>query len=859
MPGRVSVSDLLSRLNPHKWPLLFILWDFHGLIALWQLFTLPSSSAGVILGLSSRRLLAGAFVLVWIILNTYLIGVAIRDKPTFLKWLDVIKNPKVLDALFIGALLLLFVGVEFKFLREFLGPQWITTYTAYIQRLEPLIDLIIYLAFEIIILFILYRLRQPPFLQWKWTLFGIRMSVVLICLGLVVVLISSTGLGIIQLYHGDWARGLPAVPLLEWQIMLAFLVCLVMILFESTRKLQRSSQFDVWLCLIIWLGTVLFWLSQTVSPNGSALKPHEPNFEVYPFTDAQTYDGFSQSVLVGNGFGEDRIPQRPLYILFLVVAHMIVGQNYDSMIVVQTLVLALFPVLLYLFGTEFFGRPLGVSIALLAVLRDHTSNMVAPFTDNISYSKLYLSEIPTAMLLILFLLIGLRWIKVGFPLFWGLILGGVLGTAMLIRTQVIVALPVLLIFGVLRSKSFIPWFKRLTVMLMGLALVVTPWLWRNWQVSGDFIFDSPESQTINLALRYSRLNGVEPYVMPYPGEDNATYNQRLQEMAWMAISSNPILALKAVLNSFLNHGVNNILLFPVREELQDPGELWLPKSAFWEKWDGTPTVSQWMLLTFYLFLFALGLATAWHRNGQLGLLPLGINLLYNLWTSLALLSGQRFMLTMDWSIYTYYMIGLFAILSFLMYVTQHGRDIILDWYQRESVGRLPDWAGLGHYVPVMILFLGIGLSLPLVERVFPKRYADVSQDFLLNDLSRSSAFQGSDVSMSCFKDAVMENQLEIMRGRAMYPRYYRAGDGESFTDSVGYKISGQSRLVFEMIGQLNRRVIFPMTDVPSFFPNAADVTLGIDQNGKEWFIFIQYEEMEQLYFSPFFESSLCVE
>ena len=71
------------------------------------------------------------------------------------------------------------------------------------------------------------------------------------------------------------------------------------------------------------------------------------------------------------------------------------------MIMLQSLVFALFPVLLYLFGREFFGRPIGISIALLAILRDVTSNLVSPFTGNLSYSKVYLSEIPTAMLLIL--------------------------------------------------------------------------------------------------------------------------------------------------------------------------------------------------------------------------------------------------------------------------------------------------------------------------------------------------------------------------------------------------------------------------------------------------------------------------
>jgi 4-amino-4-deoxy-L-arabinose transferase-like glycosyltransferase len=285
----------------------------------------------------------------------------------------------------------------------------------------------------------------------------------------------------------------------------------------------------------------VLWLSQPVVPNASALKPRAPNFEVYPFNDAQVYDEFAQSALVGNGFGDDKIPQRPLYVVFLMLSHVLVGQNYNNVIFFQTLVFAFFPVLIYLFGREFFGRPIGISIALFAILRDYISNFVSPFTGNLSYSKLYLSEIPTAILLILFLLIGVRWIKAGFPLYSGFLLGGILGIAMLIRTQVIVALPVIILFTFLtRPKDIKPLIKSAILMVITIMLVVSPWLWRNWKLTGELIFDSPESQIINLALRYSRLNGFEPQALPLPGESNVKYIARLNQIVRNAIVSNPL-------------------------------------------------------------------------------------------------------------------------------------------------------------------------------------------------------------------------------------------------------------------------------------------------------------------------------
>ena len=244
------------------------------------------------------------------------------------------------------------------------------------------------------------------------------------------------------------------------------------------------------------------------------------------------------------------------------------------------------------------------------------------------------------------------------------------------RTQVIVALPVIILFAfLLQPKKIKPLIKSMFLMLITVALVVAPWLWRNWRLTGEFIFDSPESQTINLALCYSRLNGVEQDSLPLSGESNVEYIARLNQIAKDAILSDPLRAAWVVSNAFLNHAVNNILLFPIRNKLRSINELWIPTNAFWEGWEGTPNFSQSVLIAFYIFLFGLGLTTAWIRTHWFGLLPLALNLPYNLWTSLALLSGQRFMVTMDWSIYMYYMIGLFTLFGgLLLYLTAVARQ-----------------------------------------------------------------------------------------------------------------------------------------------------------------------------------------
>jgi len=235
-----------------------------------------------------------------------------------------------------------------------------------------------------------------------------------------------------------------------------------------------------------------------------------------------------------------------------------------------------------------------------------------------------------------------------------------------------------------------------------------------------------------------------------------------------------------VANTFLNHGVNNILLFPLRDELRDFDELWIPTVAFWEEWEGTPTIPQAFLLIFCLLLFGLGVAAAWYRNGWLGLLPLGLNFVYNLWTSLALLSGQRFMLTMDWSIYLYYMIGLFALMSGLLFLLESGRSTIVNWYRSNpfQATQMPLVIKPRYYLMAGLFFFGVGASLPLSETTFKQMYPPASQKEMLATLVLSPAMKGNDVYKACLQRAAAEGQLTIVQGRAIYPRYYSAGMGK---------------------------------------------------------------------------------
>jgi len=91
------------------------------------------------------------------------------------------------------------------------------------------------------------------------------------------------------------------------------------------------------------------------------------------------------------------------------------------------------------------------------------------------------------------------------------------------------------------------------------------------------------------------------------------------------------------------------------------------------------------------------------------------------------------------------------------------------------------------------LLLLVGASIPLSEWVFPK------------------STQVCPAGWVC--------------GRAIYPRFYAAGEGEPGTAKMGYGTNKEPRLVFWLVGAEPGLVIYPISQAPASFPHAAEVQI----------------------------------
>ena len=177
---------------------------------------------------------------------------------------------------------------------------------------------------------------------------------------------------------------------------------------DESRPVLRGKA-DLVIAFTIWLAAVLLWMSLPLPRNNYFAPPVQaPNFEIYPFSDAEQYD--LNSLYVYFGSLKDFVVSKPLYVTILALFHDGNGYHYDRMILLQTLLVAFFPVTLYFIGKELHSRFGGIAIALFAIMREVTA-IQATNMANISNTKLLLSDMFAALLASLLVLVLIRWFK----------------------------------------------------------------------------------------------------------------------------------------------------------------------------------------------------------------------------------------------------------------------------------------------------------------------------------------------------------------------------------------------------------------------------------------------------------------
>jgi len=665
--------------------------------------------------------------------------------------------------------------------------------------------------------------REPALVKAWW----IIMSV--FTLALLVVSLSRVGIIPDIVYWND-----TNVPLLGIQI-IAVLFASVMIMFGFSRLgffLSRNSAGfynrlpDLLICLFIWGLAVIAWTQVDMPHSYFAPGPYPPNEEMYPFSDAAGYDRLAQIAVIGEGVGtrEFEYVDKPFYVAFLAVIHLIAGNRMAPVVGLQVAVIALLPVVVYLMGRKIHGRLAGVLAAGFVIFRE-INNIQGTLWVLSSNSRVLMSESLVMVLLALFVLMILQWFRDERRLLHLLAAGGFLGLAALVRLNPLLLMPVtgaaiLIFFGKRWKKGIL--YGAVFAAVFTLTLV--PWMMHsNDRHDKPFFFMGAMKGVVLTQRTYYALNTPAPVQTPVAGGTSVQPTPQIEppqqavDKTWNKITgiSNYVTA------HFFHNMISSMALFPTSLSLDSLERTIKAPGSYWSaEWNGSLSGGQIILIYFVLMIMSTGLATGWARVRWAGLVPAGFFLAYDLATAAARTSGGRYILPADWIFLLYFALGLAQIVEWLA-----------AWFNVEYVRPLfetdvlpPSIAIKRWQIQVMAgLFLVAGALPVLFDRLVPPRYQPVDKSTLAAELQQQGRLAGLGISREKLDDFLSSPAAVATRGMGLYPRYYPQDHGEpdQFSPMRGQPFP---RLVMDIIGaDTTTSGVIPLIHSPQHFPNGTDV------------------------------------
>jgi hypothetical protein len=675
-------------------------------------------------------------------------------------------------------------------------------------------------------------------------------------------------------------------PILDIQVLLAWGAGVAMLALFWTMQSGatkpswlhkiKPATLDLIVCLLLWFVSVALWQSIPIQSNWFVSQKRPPNNEFYPNSDALQYDLTSQTALVGEGFLFFGMPfvRRPVLAVHHTLLHLIAGQDYQAVAFLQVLALGLLPVMVYLLTRSLHTRVSGVIAAVLVMLRE--ANSIA-ISGNIttSHAKLLMADLPTALAVVAFVYATVKWLQdIERPNLAGLVAGGLLGIAILLRTETIIFMIALAVISgaILLRRNRLLWIKHLLVLCLGVLLVISPWVYRNWRITGLIFLDSPIFRFDLIFQRFRPVSTPTPTALP-PVESNAhpgsvpllviaqtpsapatpspqvtptpdagqpeEFVKSVAQQALDFLIANPAQVAGFIFAHYTNSQLQTMLIFPTVFRPVDSLtafiahrsliDLWydccssqdyVRRMPYWHKWDGVLPSQAIVPIVVNLLLVAAGINETWKRQRWIGLTPLFLLMIYIGSNAVFRNSGGRYIVPVDWVAVLYYSVGL-AYLTIVLISKITGREVSQEFQPLPEPPLAQPRRLLlspGFYGVALALFL-FGCSLPLMEARFASPYTREKKNLLMHNLMQSGQItieQRQDIQ------TFLSSGGAVFPGRALYPRYYPAGQGEPGTGNpMGPR--PYARLGFYLVGPTHASFLIPTEERPARFANAADV------------------------------------
>ena len=806
------------------------------LAALVLLLAQPSEAASAwIFGLSKPRAVLAVVLLLGIFAA---VGIALLVRRSSLwseRILVWVRNCWLYWVSLIASLIGLFVGSQLWHLANIVVDPYVR---GFLTRLVPLLLLLTTFSLQSLILLPILRHGWDD-LRGAFTSKTLRLSGLIFALILLIwAVIALTGLGITPDAIG-WDA--PGVPLTVGLVGFVLLVALIGLLWPLWNLTPPWKNFII--SILIWLAAVLIWQQVPTHADYFAPAPQPPNFEFYPHSDAAIHDIAAQRLLMGEGF--DGVARKPLYSIFLAGLHWLAGEDYAKIALFQIMVIALLPVGLYWITKTLHVRVSGLIAAALFILRERNALMLSG-TIGVSNVKLLMSDLPATLGMVLLTTLLVYWLRQpaqrrAAPL----VIGGTLGLLLLIRPQIVVFVPaifVLILIAAFRHSPFAIRFSLSTlypplIFTLGLTLTILPWLWRSYQLIGQFALNDP-AQNAFLTQQYSPTPG-ESRIVRNSGESDAKFTQRVDAYLSEFVRANPGYVAGFITRHFAHNWVEALLALPLSPWLVQAAEsdlfpywraqaddLWadccspeayVGAQPFWDDWQGAFTTENTLMLALNLGLLALGLSVAFRRNQLIGWLPLGVALVYISSTAVGRYSGWRLLLPADWVLLLYLSIGLGQSVVWSRFYIQRRSDKLVR-RPTSDVRRSSTFNFQLSTIFIGMFFLALGFTPLMLEAFIPRPAspfpADIRTTFEL--------IPEIEPILPSVEALLADERSVLLEGRILYPRFYLPNEGEPGNEWTAFSPREYRRLGFVLLTASHANIVLPLDEAPVYFPHAAD-------------------------------------
>lgn len=798
----------------HRFPfrLFYFLSGIEAIIAVIYLALIPTDPKNVVfMGFSMNRLIIFGIIITVLIFSFFHFWKA-KNKVFEPKWFSFIS--RILNQInTLQPILMLIFWLVIFFPAYRFGK-----YEVIYSRVQPLLILfaVIFLQF-----LLLKKIRILKTISTFIDLIDKKVIGIFLVIVLTVwIFLVTTRIGL-DIDHDFWGgAATPILPLVA--ILSLFIPFYIKFLFRDDEN--KYGKFVKYFPIFLFFFAILLWNLEPFTPHFFAPKVRPPNYEYYPYSDAQIYDMTAQSLLSGEGYFNRGHVQRPLYGFILFVFHKLVGQNYLNVVFLQTVLYAFFPVLLFYLGKRFFSPLVGISLGVLAALRELTALQASPFME-IVHSKLYMTDIWASFFAILITFLVCIWYLEREENNRLLILiGGIMGISLLMRINLLfIFIPIFFFVFVKFKMKVVFGIQRIVILGLSIFIILFPWMLRNYFQVGEFGIE-PQKFRMVIETRFQiedsddqqgpQPGATKPSPMMMPIKEGGGFFKEINFEQMLNIA-------RFTTANFFHNEIHSILIFPnsifaesIRGQIEQNGYIQ-------ENWTGEINIRQFVAIIINLTLIGLGISLGYKKFGWFGLFPLSIHLFYNLSNGLARVSGWRYVIVTDWVIILYYLAGLIFVISAVfskldLTEIQPTKIIKSNEEYQERIGKSSKIVILVGIILVSIV--SISMVLPEVM-IKPKFQGEISKEEFIQMMDASDVTVDAEV----FEEIADEPEAVFIHSKAFYPRYFYEGEGEPGFN-IGWMLAkDHNQLNFMVVAPSITGVTMELEAPPGNFPNGSEV------------------------------------